>query len=123
MHDIALRFRCPASPLRCYVVSPAEITQAEMMVEYRAGLALNPLFDVVYIDEVSLSYPALQTTCSSAPCADEETEPLFILIRAKGDCPIPLVSAAGVDRIAKEQVRQALGDLFGALEYEPFVDN
>jgi hypothetical protein len=125
MHDIALRFRCPANPLHCCVDSPAEITQAEMMVEDRAGQALYPLFEVVYMDEVSFYFPPSRTTEASsvATFAEEGAAPLIILIHAKGESPYPLVTVAGVDRTVEEHVRQALGDLFGILEGELFIDN
>jgi hypothetical protein len=105
MHSIDFRIRCSD---RCCEVLPDDTTLAECVVEELFYRVLSTFFDVVIIDEVSITFPPQDST-------------ITLLLRAQGYDPFPLPALANLDCMIEDRLSCALVELFGSLHVESFA--
>ncbi len=81
-----------------------DVRSAECLVEELSGLALLPLFETVWIDDVTITFPA------------QRGKPVSIALRAQGF--EPLYQVENMDCLVEERVTGALAELFDTLSVE-----
>lgn len=109
MHDIDFRVRCAD---RCCEVLPDEPILAECIVEELLCRVLSTLFEVVLVDDVSLTFP---------PASAHQDSTIMLALHAQGCNPFPLPTLANLDCMIEDRLSCALVELFGSLHVERFA--
>jgi hypothetical protein len=109
MHEIDVRICC--SDRYCEIL-PEDAIPGECVLEELLYRVLAPFFEVVFIENVMLTF---------WPAAEEQTPAITISLRAQGH---ELLSARSLDYLAwtiKGRLIQALAELFGSPYMERFA--
>lgn len=109
MHDIAMLIQCPE---RWCEIQPGERVLAECLIEELISSVLSTLFQIVLIEDVSLSL--------SATPMHQET-PVTLSLHALGYEPISTVAPNLFDYVIEERLSCALIELFGSLHVQRFA--
>lgn len=106
MHEIDFCVRCPD---RCCEMLPDNPVLAECIVEDLLCRELSTLFEVVLVDDVSISFPSARSS---------RDEPITLTLRAQGCDPFPLPALTNLDCVIEGRLSCALVELFGSLNVE-----
>ncbi len=100
-YDIDLSFTCPRQHSELIL---DDITSTECLIEELSALALNTLFDTVWIKNVEVT---------GAP---EREAPFTIVLRAQGIDP--LLQTRHLDMLVEDKLTCALSELFDTMHVE-----